>query len=128
VNGDNLGPGDGLLDPDGARERVAEWKGRIDQLTANTAEMRERLLDVRETATDTNRIVEVTVDSTGELVDLRLTDRIQRVAPDVVARTILTTVAAAKAKVAARTADIVGETMGSDSAAGRAIAERLRDQ
>jgi DNA-binding protein YbaB len=83
---------------------------------------------VQETVTDSNRIVEVTVDSTGSLVDLRLTDRIQRISPDVVARTILTTIGEAKAKVASRTAEIIGETMGSDSIAGRAIAERIGDQ
>lgn len=114
-----------ILDPDGARERLAAWKGRIDKLAADTRAMGEQLRGVRVTASDPGGLAEVTVDSTGAMVDLRLTDKIERVAPAVVARTILATLGDAKGKVADRTQEIIADTMGPDSAAGKAIAENV---
>lgn len=117
----------GILDPDGARERLLAWKGRIDKLAADTQTMSDRLQNVRVSASDPTGLSEVTVDSTGVLVDLRLTDRIQRVAPDVVARTIMATIAEARSKMADQSQEIIAETLG-DSPAGRAIADRVGDQ
>ncbi|WP_231921181.1 YbaB/EbfC family nucleoid-associated protein [Micromonospora auratinigra] len=118
----------GVLDPDGALERLAAWKGRIDKLAADTRAMSERLEQLRVTATDSNGLTEVTVDSQGVLVDLRLGQRIQRVAPDVVARTIMDTVRDARRQLADRSREIIDDTVGTGSAAGRAIAERVERQ
>jgi hypothetical protein len=74
---------DKILDPEGARERLAAWKGRIDKLAADTQAMGERPQAVRVTASDPTGLVEVTVDSTGALVDLKLTERMQRTEPAV---------------------------------------------
>ncbi|MDG4778084.1 YbaB/EbfC family nucleoid-associated protein [Micromonospora sp. WMMD961] len=118
----------GLLDPDGAMDRLAEWKGRLDQLAIATDAMSDRIQALRVTAADGNGLVEVTVDSAGALVDLRLGQRIQRVAPDVVARTIMNTIGVAKRQLADRAQEIIGETLGTDSPAARAIAERVGQQ
>ncbi|WP_145778523.1 YbaB/EbfC family nucleoid-associated protein [Micromonospora taraxaci] len=118
----------GLLDPDGAMDRLAEWKGRLDQLATATDAMSDRIQALRVTAADGNGLVEVTVDSVGALVDLQLGQRIQRVAPDVVARTIMNTIGVAKRQLADRAQEIIGETLGTDSPAARAIAERVGQQ
>ncbi|MEH0828360.1 MULTISPECIES: YbaB/EbfC family nucleoid-associated protein [unclassified Micromonospora] len=117
-----------MLDPDGAVERLAEWKGRIDQLAADTRAMSERLQELRVTAADDNRLVEVTVDAAGRLFDLRLGQRIQRVASEVVARTIMDTVGVARQQLADRSQEIIADTVGTGSAAARAIAERVGEQ
>ncbi|RKT57321.1 YbaB/EbfC family nucleoid-associated protein [Saccharothrix australiensis] len=114
-----------ILDPDGARERLATWKGRIDKLASDTKAMSERLQAIRVTVGDPNGLVEVTVDSTGSLVDLRLTERMQRTAPDLVSRTIMATIREAKTKVADRSQEIIAETVGTESPAGRAIADNV---
>ncbi|MGX7824268.1 YbaB/EbfC family nucleoid-associated protein [Actinokineospora sp. 24-640] len=114
-----------ILDPDGARERLAAWKGRIDKLAADTQAMSARLREVRITASDPGGLAEVTVDSTGALAELRLTDRIQRVAPSVVAQTIMATLGEARSRLADRSQEIIAETVGAESAAGRAIADNL---
>ncbi|MFI9812586.1 YbaB/EbfC family nucleoid-associated protein [Saccharothrix variisporea] len=114
-----------ILDPDGARERLAAWKGRIDQLAADTEAMSERMQAVRVTASDPNGLAEVTIDSTGTLVDLRLTDRIQRVPPTAVAQAIMATLGDARARMADRSQEIIADTIGTRSAAGRAIAESV---
>ena len=118
----------GILDPDGARDRLLAWKGRIDRLAADTQTMSDRLQQVRASASDPTGLSEVTVDSTGALVELRLTGRIQRMAPDVVARTIMATIAEARNKVADQSQEIIAETVGADSPAAQAIAERVGRQ
>lgn len=117
-----------ILDPEGARERLAAWKGRIDRLAADTQAMSERMRAVRVSVADPGGLAEVTVDSTGALVDLRLTDRIQRTAPDEVARAILATLGQARRELADRSEEIIAATVGADSPAGRAIAERVGQQ
>ncbi|MGW5646149.1 YbaB/EbfC family nucleoid-associated protein [Saccharopolyspora sp. NPDC003752] len=114
-----------ILDPDGARERLAAWKGRIDKLAADTQTMSDRLQQARATASDPNGLVEVTIDSTGALVGLQLTSRIQRVAPDVVAQAIMATLGAAKNKLADQSQEIIADTVGTESPAARAIADSV---
>jgi DNA-binding protein YbaB len=116
---------DKILDPDGARERMAAWKGRIDQLAATTQAMSDRLQQVRVTTRDPRGMAELTVDSTGALVDLRLTDKIHDVDPATVASTIMSTLRAAKSEVADRSQEIIAETVGTESPAARAIADSV---
>ncbi|WP_406079424.1 YbaB/EbfC family nucleoid-associated protein [Micromonospora sp. NBC_00858] len=120
--------GGGVLDPDGAMERIAAWKGRIGELAADTKAMSDRFQQLRITEADSNRMVEVTIDSAGALVDLHLSRQIQRVEPDVVARTIMNTIRAAREKLADRSQEIIAETVGTESAAAREIAERVGQQ
>ncbi|MDP9793568.1 DNA-binding protein YbaB [Catenuloplanes nepalensis] len=117
--------GGGILDPEGAMDRMRAWKGRIDKLAADTRVMSERLDGLRVTVADENNLCEVTVDNTGALLDLTLNRGIQRVAPEVVARTIMETIRKAKGQVADRSQEIIAETVGTESAAARAIAERV---
>lgn len=120
--------GDGLLDPEGAKQRLAAWQGRIDKLAADTSAMRDRMQELQVTLADDNGLAEVTVDASGVLVGLRLGARVQRVAPDVTARVIMETMQAARRQMAERTREIVAETMGPGSAAGRAVAAQLGQQ
>ncbi|HEY0698043.1 MAG TPA: YbaB/EbfC family nucleoid-associated protein, partial [Micromonospora sp.] len=120
--------GGGILDPDGAREHLSAWKGRIDQLAADTRVMSDRLQRMRVTATADNGLAEVTIDHAGALVGLRLDQRIQRVAPETVAETIMNTVHKARRKAADRARDILADTLGTDSPAARALAARIDQQ
>ncbi|QTR04611.1 hypothetical protein J7S33_07075, partial [Saccharothrix algeriensis] len=110
-----------------ARDRLEAWKGRIDKLAADTQAMGERFQNVRVTVDDRNGLAQVTVDSTGAMVDQRLTDRIHRVPPDEVARAILATLGQARGELADRSQEIITDTVG-DSPAARAIAERVGNQ
>jgi DNA-binding protein YbaB len=120
--------GGGLLDPGGAMERLAAWKGRIDKLATDTKAMSERLQQLRVTATDANGMAEVTLDSSGVLVGLRLGRQIQRVSPEVVAATIMATIQQARAQLADRSQEIITSTLGEDSAAARDLAARVGEQ
>ena len=91
------GPG-GVLDPDGAMDRMRAWHGRIDKLAADTKVMSDRLQQLRVTLVSDNGLAEVTVDSTGALLDLRLGRQVQRVQPELTAQTIMDTIRLAKAQ------------------------------
>lgn len=117
-----------FLDPDGASAYVQDWKARIDRKAADTQAMSDRLAGLRVTAEDDNGIAEVTIDSTGLLLDLRLSERTQRVAPDAVSRAVMSALQKARLKAAEQSRRIVEESMGSDSVAARAIADRVEQQ
>ncbi|WP_305788661.1 YbaB/EbfC family nucleoid-associated protein [Symbioplanes lichenis] len=117
--------GSAILDPDQASAYLQRWKGRVDRLAANTQEMSARLGRLRATAGDGEGFVEVTVDSTGVLVDATFTERIQRYGPEVTARALMRAIRAARRKAGEEARAVVVETMGADSPAGQAITARL---
>ncbi|WP_433374962.1 YbaB/EbfC family nucleoid-associated protein [Actinoplanes sp. CA-142083] len=117
-----------FLDPDAADTYLRGWKARIDRMAADTKAMSDRLADLRVTASDDDDLVEVTIDSTGVLLDVRFDQRIQRAAPEVVSRALMSAVRAARVRAADQTRQIITETVGSESAAARTIAERVERQ
>jgi DNA-binding protein YbaB len=119
---------EGLLDPDGATAYLRDWKQRIDRMAADTQAMSDRLAALRTTGTDDHRLVTVTIDSTGALIDIRFADRLPRVTPHEASRAVLSAMRAARVSAAAATRQIVTETVGDDSVAGRAIADRMAQQ
>jgi DNA-binding protein YbaB len=124
----STGDDDPLLEPGAALDRLAAWKGRIDQLATDTRAMSDRLGELRVTAADDTGMVEVTVDAQGALVDIRLGGRIQRVEPERVAQAIMGTVRDAQRQLAGRARDIIAETLGTESPAARAIAARVGER
>jgi len=114
-----------ILDPGGARDHLDAWKGRIDKMAEDTQAMSQRLGELRVTQHDPNGLTEVSIDSTGALVDLKLTDRIAQVQPDEVARAIMTTLGQARNTLADRSQEIIADTVGTESAAARAIAKSV---
>jgi DNA-binding protein YbaB len=119
---------DRVLNPDDARQRLDAWKGRIDKLASDTKAMSDQFQQLQVTRKDPDGLAEVTVDSTGSLIGLRLTREIERSSPEVIAATIMSTIRGAKAELAERTQEIIAETVGADSATGRAIADRVGQQ
>jgi DNA-binding protein YbaB len=95
------------------------------EVATDTKAMSDRFQQLQVTRKDANGMTEVTVDSSGALVALKLSRDIDRASPDVLAATIMTTIREAKAELAQRTQEIVADTIGTDSPAGRAIAERV---
>ena len=88
--------------------------------------MTEQLARLRTTAEDDNGLAEVTIDSSGVLVHLELTDRIHRFEAGTVARAVMLALRAARAKAAQRAHEIAVETMGAGSLSARTTADRMR--
>ncbi|MBL7256209.1 YbaB/EbfC family nucleoid-associated protein [Paractinoplanes lichenicola] len=113
-----------LLDPDASREYLRDWKGRVDRAAAAAQVMSERLGQAKFTAADGNGLVEVTIDSSGVLLAVEFSERIQRVPPEAVSRAVMGALGIARGKAARVTREIIDETLGPDSTAGRLIKER----
>ncbi|WP_030435949.1 YbaB/EbfC family nucleoid-associated protein [Actinoplanes subtropicus] len=117
-----------FLDPDASREYLRSWKANAEATAARAQAMAEQLGRLRVTAKDDNGLAEVTIDSSGVLLDLELTERIHRYAPDAVARAVMSALRAARQTAARRAQDIAVEAMGPDSLSARTIADRMREQ
>ena len=115
-----------FLDPDASREYLRSWKENVDRMAARAAAMSEQMERLRVTARDGNDLAEVTIDSTGVMVGLELTDRIHRFEPEVVARAVMNALREAKVKAADQAHDIAVDTMGPDSLSARTTADRMR--
>ncbi|GAA1660540.1 hypothetical protein GCM10009830_02000 [Glycomyces endophyticus] len=118
----------GIPDPEASRQHLEAWKGRIEQLAADTQEMSNRFEVLKAVGADPEGLVRVTVDSGGNMVDVQLSERTRRIDTEYTGQAILAAVAAARAQMAEASAQIISETLGEDSPAGQAIASRVRAQ
>lgn len=110
-----------LLNMEDAKERLVAWKERADRLASDTQAASEELQHLSATASDDNDIVAITLDSSGTLIDIRLSSRVQRQAPSYTEATILETYQKAKSQLAEAAAEVIKETLGTDSATGHAL-------
>jgi DNA-binding protein YbaB len=117
-----------FFDPDASREYVRGWQERVRERTERGLGMTERLRQLRVSAKDGKGIVEVTIDSSGVLVDLKLTERIHRVAPEVVDRAILSALGTARKQAAEQAQQIAVQALGAESPTARMIADRMGEQ
>jgi DNA-binding protein YbaB len=115
-----------FLDPDASRDYLRSWKENVGRMATRAASMTEQLAQLRITAEDGNGLAEVTIDSSGVLLHLELTERIHRYDPEVVARAVMTALRKARTNAAQRAHDIAVETMGSDSLSARTTADRMQ--
>ncbi|GIE95761.1 YbaB/EbfC family nucleoid-associated protein [Paractinoplanes rishiriensis] len=108
-------------DFEAAERRVDDWQAGIEARAAQTRDLSARLTRLLATARSDDNLVEVTVGATGDLVALTLDERIrQRPAADT-AREIMATLRQARAALVTAVAAATDETVGTDSATGRAI-------
>jgi DNA-binding protein YbaB len=97
-------------------------------MAAQTQAMADQMKQLTVTVTDPNELVAVAVDSSGNLTGLQLSARIQRTSPDVVARTIMETIAEAKRRIIEQTQEVIAATVGADSETGKAVAASLKER
>ncbi|GAA4588426.1 DNA-binding protein YbaB [Actinoplanes octamycinicus] len=110
-----------LLEPGMALDRIAVWQRDIDRLVTRTRTMSARLATLRVTMSDPRRLVEVTVDAQGVLLDLRFGPRLALHDPDTLSRTVMATISEARRRASDRAVAIIVDTVGADSAAIRAM-------
>ncbi|MEU7906323.1 YbaB/EbfC family nucleoid-associated protein [Actinoplanes sp. NPDC049118] len=115
-----------FLDPDASREYLRSWQSRVEERSARALDMAAQLQQLRTTAKDDNGLAEVTIDSSGVLLHLELTERIHRYQPDVVARAVMDALRQARTKAAEQAQQIAVAALGPDSLSARTIAEQMR--
>jgi DNA-binding protein YbaB len=110
-----------LLDPGMALDRIAAWQQDVDQLVTRTRAMSDRLGALRVTAGDARRVVELTIDTHGALLDIRFSPRAVQQDPDTLARTVMATLRDARRQAGEQTRRIILESVGTESPAAREI-------
>ncbi|MFE0529974.1 YbaB/EbfC family DNA-binding protein [Micromonospora parva] len=112
---------------DAAEHRLDEWESSLAERAQRARALSTTMRNLTGTARNADRTVEVTVDSTGILIDLRLDERIRQQPATHTARQILETTAAARADLLRQVTTAAGETLGDDTSA-QAIIDSYRSR
>ncbi|WP_020664683.1 YbaB/EbfC family nucleoid-associated protein [Amycolatopsis benzoatilytica] len=96
-------------------------EARIDQLVAQAKQkaqryraMQQAVEQVSVSAASKDGTATVTVDSAGNVADLRITDRVREMSGDQVAKAVLSALRAAQAKLPDRLSEVMADTIGDD--------------
>ncbi|WP_233578705.1 YbaB/EbfC family nucleoid-associated protein [Micromonospora sp. BL4] len=104
-----------------AGRRLDEWESSLAERAARATALSARLQALTGTATTPDRTVEVTVDASGLLTDLRLDERIRQHSATHTARQIMETTRAAHVDLLSQLTEATAEALGDDDPTGRAL-------
>lgn len=100
------------MDPEDA---IADWAARAERQALLTTDLSKRLQQAQASAESRDGEVKVTVDHSGGLADLRLTERAMRLSANELSEIILTTSRRAQAQLAKDVAELVSGLCGAES-------------
>jgi hypothetical protein len=125
-------PGVTVLDRDADDAWVRARDGHAADRTDAAAVLADRVAGMTAHASGADDTVRVTVGSTGTITDLALDEAVRKLPAARLAQEILTVMRRAQARLSEQVATAVAETVGGDSATGRAVldtfASRFRRQ
>ncbi len=111
---------------DDAGVRVDEWLAGIEARAAKARALSGLVAGLTATASNADRSITVTVGSSGVLRDVSMDDSVRRHSGRWIAQEVLATTRMAIARLADRIGSAVDETVGRDSAEGRAVIASFR--
>ena len=118
-------------DLEDAQRMIDDWQTGIEARAAQARELSARLSGLTATTESDDELVRVTISSTGALVRLELAEGIRGRPAAETAHEIMKTLRTARERLTAAATEATRETVGVESATGRAIiasfAERMRD-
>jgi hypothetical protein len=106
-------------------DRIDEWECGFAERAARAKALADRTARLAATARGGDGLIEVTVGPNGQVTDLRLDEEIRRQPAATTARQILSTVRAAQRTLLRQVKEVAAETVGADSATGKAILDGL---
>jgi len=112
-------------DLDEAERRIDDWQAAIEQRATQARELAARIASLSGSARSGDGLVEIAVDSSGGVTDLRLDEQIRRQPAADTAAQILATLAAAQDDLLTQATTVTEETVGADSETGRAVLASL---
>ncbi|MET8364795.1 YbaB/EbfC family DNA-binding protein [Micromonospora sp. NPDC005194] len=112
---------------DAAGRRLDEWESSLAERAERAKTLSARMQDLTGSARNADRTIDVTVDSAGLLIDLRLDERIRQQSAARTARQILDTTRAARTDLLRQVADVTAESLGDDASA-QAIIDSYRSR
>ncbi|MEH0972822.1 YbaB/EbfC family nucleoid-associated protein [Micromonospora sp. CPCC 205546] len=111
---------------DEATRRLDGWEASIANRAAQAKELASRVQAMRGTATSADRTIQVTVDASGLLVDLRLDERTRQHSATHTARQILDTTRAAHADLLNRITEATTAILDDEDPTAAALVESYR--
>jgi hypothetical protein len=105
----------------GAERWLDEWATSTADMLAKSQQLAERMGQVKVSAESEDGSVEVIVDAGGVVTGLHLSESVRKRLADELAGEILLVMRRAQAKLASRMADIATDTVGAESATGKAV-------
>ena len=111
-------------DPVATRTRIEQQVKDAERRATQAAQVRDDIAAVREQATSSNRDVAVTVDSSGRLASVKLTDAAFTRTPATLGTLIVNLAAEAQRAAGARAVEIAADAFGAEDAA----VEHLREE
>lgn len=111
-------------DADRAVRRIEEQVAEAQERARRAAEVRQGIDALRGVATSPRRELSVTVDASGRLVDVEVTDAAYRLSPRDLGRLIVETASAAGRQAGAKAVELASEAFGAESG----IVAHLRDE
>ena len=112
-------------DPEGM---LVDWQRRVEQQTALTTELSQRMEQNRATVESRGGEAVVTVDSSGGMAELRLSNQAMRLSADELASIILDTSRRAQAKMAQQMVAVVSSLYGAGSETAAFIGDAYTKQ
>lgn len=106
---------------DTAEARLEEWSAEAEERAAQARTFADRVSALTTTATDRDSTVQVTVNASGAVTDLRLADRVRSLPAEQIGERILAVMRAAQAQLASRVFDVAVQTVGEQSPIGRDV-------
>jgi DNA-binding protein YbaB len=103
--------------------RIAEWSANATRLADQGQDLAARLSAISATAVSANGAIQVTVDSSGVLTDLRLDEKVRQWPATQTAAQIMAVLRRAQSSLASRAASAVAATVGEHSPMGRAVVD-----
>lgn len=119
-------PSDGAMRP--MQDRLHQLAQRAEQRTRQFAQVREQIDGLTVSERSPDGAVRVTVQASGALSDLTLTDAASRLRPDQIATEVMRCIRSAQSRIADRVGTVVAENVSPDDPAGQHIVGRFRDQ
>ncbi|ATO13214.1 hypothetical protein CO540_04710 [Micromonospora sp. WMMA2032] len=111
---------------DAAARRLDEWESSLADRATRARDLSARTQALTGTARSADGLVEVTVDPSGSLADLRLDERTRQHSAAHTARQILATARAARTDLLRHLTEATTQALGEDDPAARAIVESHR--
>lgn len=102
-------------------DRIEEWERGFAERAAQAKALAERTAQLSASARDGDGLAEVTVGPNGQVIELRLDEKIRRQSAATTARQILATVHAAQQGLVRQVGEIAAQTVGADSATAKAV-------
>jgi len=106
---------------DAAGRRLDEWESSLAERAERAKTLAARARALTGAARSPDQTVEVTVDSAGQLIDLRLDERVRDQPAASTARQILATTRAAHANLLTQLSEVAATTLGDDASAEAVI-------